>query len=67
MAHSVIFDNAKVRRLVPGWQATISWADGAREVIDWFDADAARRVVDPRDEAAIDRLVTSAAESRSTL
>ncbi len=37
--------------------ATISWAEGAREIIDWFDADPARRVVDPEAEARIDSLV----------
>lgn len=40
-AHSVIFDNTKIRQHAPGWNATISWADGAREIISWFDADPA--------------------------
>jgi nucleoside-diphosphate-sugar epimerase len=61
MAHSVIFDNTKVRRLVPDWRATIPWAQGAREVIEWFDADGARRKLDPHAEAAIERLVAGAA------
>jgi nucleoside-diphosphate-sugar epimerase len=60
MAHSVIFDNTKVRRLVPGWHATIPWAEGAREVIEWFDAETSRRPVDPQAEAAINRLVVAA-------
>jgi nucleoside-diphosphate-sugar epimerase len=59
-AHSVIFDNTKVRQLVPGWQATIPWAQGAREVIEWFDADRARRVVDPVAEANISSLIATA-------
>jgi nucleoside-diphosphate-sugar epimerase len=56
-SHSVIFDNAKVRQLVPGWNATIPWAEGAREIVEWFDADPARRVVSPVAEANIKSLV----------
>jgi nucleoside-diphosphate-sugar epimerase len=60
MAHSVIFDNTKVRQLAPGWAATIPWAEGAREMIEWFDADPDRRVVDPDTEANIKSLVALA-------
>jgi nucleoside-diphosphate-sugar epimerase len=57
LAHSVIFDNEKVRQFVPGWNAAIPWVEGAREIIEWFDADPARRVVDPVAEANIKSLV----------
>jgi nucleoside-diphosphate-sugar epimerase len=56
-AHSVMFDNTKIRRLVPGWVAAIPFARGAREIVDWHDADAARRRVDPRVDALIDGLI----------
>jgi nucleoside-diphosphate-sugar epimerase len=56
-AHSVIFDNAKVRALVPDYVATIPFAQGAREMIAWHDEDAARRVVDDRVDELMDRLV----------
>ena len=56
-AHSVIFDNAKVRALVPDYVATIPFAQGAREVVAWHDEDPARRVVDERVDAVIDQLV----------
>ena len=55
-AHSVIFDNSKVKSLVPGWQAKIPFSVGAREIVDWYDADAARRVVDPAMDALWDKL-----------
>ena len=42
-ATRVIFDNAKVRRLVPDYTPTIPFAHGARDIIDWHDADPARR------------------------
>jgi len=59
-AHSVVFDNSKVKAAVPGWHATTSWATGAREIVEWFDADASRRVVDPAAERAFDRLLAGA-------
>jgi nucleoside-diphosphate-sugar epimerase len=56
-AHSVIFDNSKVKRLVPGWEATITWSEGCREIIDWYDADPARKVVDPQLEVAMNHMI----------
>ena len=56
-AHSVIFDNAKVRALVPEYVATIPFAQGAREVVAWHDEDPARRAVDERVDGLIDQLV----------
>jgi nucleoside-diphosphate-sugar epimerase len=56
-AHSVIFDNAKVRALVPDYVATIPFAQGAREIVAWHDEDPARRQVDARADELIDQLV----------
>ena len=55
--HSVIFDNAKVRRLVPDYVATIPFAQGAREIVAWYDEDPARQVVDARIDRLLDDLV----------
>ncbi|MEP6479199.1 MAG: NAD-dependent epimerase/dehydratase family protein [Rhodoglobus sp.] len=58
-AHSVIFDNTKVKRHVPGYVATIPFAEGAREIIDWYRADASRQVVDHALNATLDALAAS--------
>jgi hypothetical protein len=34
-AHSMIFDNSKVKAVVPGFCASISFARGAREIVEW--------------------------------
>jgi len=47
-AHSMIFDNSKVKRLVPDFRATIPFARGAEEIMAWYDADPARRKVDEK-------------------
>ncbi|MBE1488646.1 SDR family oxidoreductase [Plantactinospora soyae] len=56
-AHSMVFDNSKLRGLVPDYVATVPFAHGAREMVDWHDADPARRRVDARLDAVMDRLV----------
>ncbi|MCD2443721.1 NAD-dependent epimerase/dehydratase family protein [Agromyces sp. SYSU K20354] len=56
-AHSVIFDNSKVKSLVPEFRPAIPYWRGAREMIAWHDADPSRRVVDTALDADFDRLV----------
>jgi nucleoside-diphosphate-sugar epimerase len=56
-AHSMVFDTTKLRRLVPDFSTTIRFEQGAREIVDWHDADPARRVVDARPDAVMDDLV----------
>ena len=53
-AHSMIFDNTKVRRLVPDSTAVVGFHTGAREIIDWYDADPARQQVDAAMDATMD-------------
>ena len=58
-ANSMIFDNAKVRGLVPGWRAVIPFEQGAREIADWYRADPARQVTDARLDAVMDKLAAA--------
>jgi nucleoside-diphosphate-sugar epimerase len=58
MAHSMVFDNTKVKSLVPGFGAGTPFHVGAREIVAWFDADASRRRVDERLNATIEALLT---------
>lgn len=59
-AHSVHFDNTRIKALVPGWVATTPFAEGAREIADWYLADDSRRRVDRELDAAFDRLAARA-------
>jgi len=56
-AHSVIFDNSKIKRLVPEFKAVIPFARGAQEILAWYNADPARQVVDPQVDRMIDRII----------
>src|SRR3954469_10996000 len=41
-AHSMVFDNAKLRSVVPDYLATVPFEQGAREIVAWYDEDASR-------------------------
>ncbi|OIQ88938.1 UDP-glucose 4-epimerase [mine drainage metagenome] len=56
-AHSMVFDNSKLRTIVPDFRATIPFEQGAREIIDWYDGDPTRRQVDARLDTLMDDLV----------
>ena len=56
-AHSMVFDNSKVKSVVPGWVATIPFEQGAREIVAWYDEDPARQQADAQLDAVMDRLV----------
>jgi nucleoside-diphosphate-sugar epimerase len=56
MAHSLVFDNVKLRRLVPDFVCTTSFAEGAREFVAWFDANPAWKVSDADKDATMDWL-----------
>ncbi len=58
-AVSAIFDNAKVKRFVPGFRATIPYAVGIRRTLAWFEADPARMKADPGADAFLDNLIKS--------
>jgi nucleoside-diphosphate-sugar epimerase len=58
-AHSVVFDNTKIKRLVPDFAATIPFSQGAREIVAWFDADPARQVVDAQAGHLMDQVITA--------
>lgn len=56
-AHSMIFDNTKIKRLVPDFVATIPFSQGAREIMAWFDADPTRQVIDEAFDQMADTII----------
>ena len=64
-AHSMIFDNSKVRRLVSDFKAVIPFSQGAREILGWYDADPGRQQVDAAMDATMDELVSAHRVTRS--
>jgi len=56
-AFSMVFDNTKLRTIVPDYVATIPFEQGAREIVAWYEEDAARRTVDERLNKTVDHLL----------
>ena len=56
-AHSVIFDNTKIKQFVPDFDASIPFSQGIKEMMEWHDADPARRVVDKQLDQLMDKII----------
>lgn len=59
-AHSMVFDNAKIRALVPEFRTTVTFDEGARRILAHYNADPGLQVVDAELDAAFDRMVAHA-------
>ncbi len=56
-AHSVIFDNAKIKRIAPDFGPTIPFSHGAEEIMAWYDADPERQAVDKYMDDLTDKIL----------
>jgi nucleoside-diphosphate-sugar epimerase len=55
--HSAVFDNTKLRQVVPDFVATIPFETGAREIVAWHDEDPTRQRIDQAIDEAMDTLI----------
>lgn len=60
--NSAVFDNSKIKMLVPGFQTTVPFGRGAAEIVDWYLQHEDRQVLNPDLDAGFDRLVARALE-----
>jgi nucleoside-diphosphate-sugar epimerase len=58
-AHCGIFDNTKVKSIVPEFQATTSFSHGAEAIIAWHRANPFYQVIDDRFNDLCDRIITA--------
>ena len=56
---SCIFDNTRIKRFVPGYCADISFAEGMRRTVRWFDADDQRKTVSAETTDILDGLISA--------
>jgi nucleoside-diphosphate-sugar epimerase len=56
---SVVLDNTKIKRFVPGFVATTPLSEGIERSIKWFEAQASRRGVDDEFNALADRILAA--------
>lgn len=58
-ANSVVFDNSKIKRFVPEFDCRVTWADGVRRALAWFESDPARRSLDEDANQLWDRILAA--------
>ena len=56
-ANSVVFDNSKLKRAVPGFQATVTAAEGIRRTVEYMTTHPECQVEDPEFDDWCDRLI----------
>jgi nucleoside-diphosphate-sugar epimerase len=58
-AVSVVFDNSKIKRFVPGYCAKTPLVRGVQKTITWFDADPRRKLIDEAANQAWDKIIAA--------
>ena len=56
-SNSVVFDNSKIKRFVPDFNCEVSWAEGVRRSLAWFEAHPEFRTVDMEWDALVDTII----------
>ncbi|MDP3149383.1 MAG: SDR family oxidoreductase [Ignavibacteria bacterium] len=56
-AYSTVFDNSKIRKIVPEFKASIAYREGVREVIDWY-SHKENQVVNTELDALMDKMIS---------
>lgn len=56
-AHSMIFDNSKIKSVVPGFQCTISFSEGVNEIAAWYNCNNASKEIDQELDRIFDLLI----------
>ena len=66
-AHSAIFDNSKIKHFVPSFKAAISFHEGARRTLAWFESDSSRRKIIPQINNTMDGYIAAWRAALATL
>ena len=56
-AHSMIFDNSKIRKLVPDFNPTISFQQGATEIVKWYNENVRQQAPDEAITDFMDKII----------
>lgn len=65
-AHSVIFDNSKIKRIVPDFTTKISFAEGAKKCVSYLLENPKAQVPDPEFDSFCDRVIATQEEAKSS-
>lgn len=56
-SNSVVFDNSKIKRLVPEFNCEVKWSEGVRRSLSWFDAHPEFQTIDSTSDQLWDRII----------
>jgi nucleoside-diphosphate-sugar epimerase len=55
--NSAVFDNSKIKKFVPSYNCEVSWADGLRRSLDWFESHPEFQTVDDESNGLWDTII----------
>ena len=58
-SNSVVFDNSKIKRFVPDYSCEVSWVEGARRCLAWFEAHPEFQTIDHEMNSLWDRIIAA--------
>ena len=57
--NSGVLDNRKIQHFVPEYRAKVTWAEGVRRSLAWFQADSTRKTTDDDVNARQDKVISA--------
>ncbi len=66
-ANSVVFDNSKLKRAVPGFTATVRFSDGIRMAAEYILSHEECRIPDPEFDAWCDRVIAALEDAKAQI
>ena len=58
-SNSVVFDNSKIKRFVPDYLCEVSWAEGVRRSLAWFEAHPEFQTIDHEMNSLWDQIISA--------
>ena len=58
-SNSEVFDNSKIKRFVPDYSCEVTWAEGVRRSLAWFEAHPEFQTIDHEMNSVWDRMIAS--------
>jgi nucleoside-diphosphate-sugar epimerase len=58
-SHSVIFDNSKIKKLVPGFNCKIPFSEGVKEIVAWYRNNPEWQIVNDEINKSVDSIISA--------
>ena len=58
-ANSVVFDNSKIKRFVPDYSCEVTWAEGVRRSLAWFESQPQFQTIEEEMNTTWDRIIAA--------